>query len=78
MASMEGLMQRRIAVWVILLFCSVVSQNAWANTDLGLKAIGGDVGFVDPDNVDGTIGFGAFANLGNLSPDLSLAPHLGH
>jgi len=78
MASMEGRMQRRIVVWIIVVVCSVASQNAWARTDLGLKAIGGDLGFVDPDNVDGTLGFGAFANLGNLSPDIRLAPHLGY
>ena len=78
MASMEGPMERRIAVCVVLLICSFVSQNAWGKTDLGLKAIGGDVGFVDPDHINGTVGFGAFANLGNLSPDIRLAPHLGY
>jgi opacity protein-like surface antigen len=71
-------MRKRIVVLALLLFCSVVSQNARASSDLGLKAIGGDVGFVDPDNVDGTLGFGAFANLGNLAPDWRLAPHLGY
>ena len=71
-------MQKRLVVWTILLFCTIVSQDAWAKTDLGLKAIGGDVGFVDPENIDGTLGFGAFANMGTLSPDIRLAPHIGY
>jgi len=78
MANMEGLMQKRIAVWAVLLFCTVVSQNAWAKTDLGLRSAGVDVGYVDPENISGTMGFGAFANMGNLSPDIRLAPHIGY
>ncbi|HXF59103.1 MAG TPA: outer membrane beta-barrel protein [Candidatus Saccharimonadales bacterium] len=71
-------MQKRIALWAVLLFCLVGSQNAWAKTDLGWRSAGVDAGFVDPENVDGTLGFGAFANLGNLSPDVRLQPHLGY
>jgi opacity protein-like surface antigen len=78
MASMEGSMQKRLMVWAILLFCSVASQNAWAGTSLGLRSAGVDVGYVDPENVDGTMGFGAFADMGNISPDIRLAPHLGY
>jgi opacity protein-like surface antigen len=67
-----------MVVWTVLLFCSAFAQNAWARTDLGWRSAGVDVGFVDPDNVPGTVGFGAFANLGNLSPDVRLEPHLGY
>jgi opacity protein-like surface antigen len=67
-----------MVVWTVLLFCSAVAQNAWARTDLGWRSAGVDAGFVDPDNVPGTVGFGAFANLGNLSPDVRLEPHLGY
>jgi len=78
MATVEGLMQKRLVVWMVLVFCTLVSQNAFAKTDLGLKAIGGDVGFVDPDNIDGTLGFGMFANMGTFSPEIRFAPHLGY
>ena len=71
-------MQKRIVVWMVLVFCMGVSQNAWAKTDLGWRSIGVNAGFVDPDNVDGTVGFGAFANLGNLSPDVRLQPNVGY
>src|SRR3954466_1232134 len=71
-------MRKRMAVWTILFFCSVAAQNAWARTDLGWRSAGVDAGFVDPENVPGTLGFGAFADLGNLSPDVRLEPHLGY
>jgi opacity protein-like surface antigen len=78
MATMEGLMQKRLVLWAVLLFCTFGSQNAWANTNLGMRSIGVDVGFVDPDNIDGTFGLGVFANMGTLSPEIRLAPHLGY
>lgn len=71
-------MQKRLMVWAVLLFCGVVSQNAWAGSNLGLRSAGVDVGYVDPENISGTLGFGAFANMGNISPDIRLAPHLGY
>src|SRR5262249_56956655 len=76
--DLEGRMQKRLVVWTILVFCSLVSQNAWAKTDLGMRSIGVDAGFVDPENVVGTFGFGAFANMGNLSQDVRLQPHIGY
>ena len=57
MASMEGLMQKRLVVWAVLMFCSVASQNAWAGSNLGLRSAGIDVGYVDPENISGTMGF---------------------
>jgi|GEM_PF-605128 len=71
-------MQKRIVVWTVLVFCTLLSQNAWAKTDLGMRSLGVDAGFVDPSNVDGTFGFGAFANMGNLSQDVRLQPHIGY
>jgi opacity protein-like surface antigen len=78
MAFPGGAMQKRFVSWAVILFCSAISQNAWARTDLGARSIGADVGYVDPENINGTLGFGAFMNLGNLSPDIRLAPHLGY
>ena len=71
-------MQKRLVVWTVLMFCSVASQNAWAGSNLGLRSAGIDVGYVDPENISGTMGFGAFANMGNISPDIRLAPHVGY
>ncbi len=71
-------MQKRLVTWAVVLFCTVASQNAWAASNLGMRSAGFDVGYVDPENVPGTMGFGAFANMGNLSPDIRLQPHLGY
>lgn len=76
--TVEGLMQKLLVGMAVALFCSAASQNAMAGTNLGLRSIGADVGFVDAEGVDGTAGFGVFANLGNLSRDIRLAPHLGY
>ena len=71
-------MQKRIVVWTVLVFCTLLSQNAWAKTDLGMRSIGVDAGYVDPENVDGTFGFGVFSNMGNLSQDVRLQPHISY
>lgn len=76
--SVEGAMQKLLVGLAVFLSCIVGSQNAMAGSSLGLRSIGGDVGFVDPEGVDGTVGFGAFANLGNLSRDIRLAPRVDY
>jgi len=76
--TVEGLMQKLLVALIVFLFCNVASQDAMARSNLGLRSLGADVGFVDPENVDGTAGFGVFANLGNLSPDIRLAPRVDY
>jgi len=76
--SVEGAMQKLLVGLAVFLSCIVASQNAMAASNIGLRSIGGDVGFVDPEGVDGTVGFGAFANLGNISRDIRLAPRVDY
>jgi opacity protein-like surface antigen len=67
--------------WVACLVVAVSGlplQSARAASDLGLKGVGVDLGYVSPENVDGTLGFGAFADLGALSPKVRLSTHLGY
>jgi opacity protein-like surface antigen len=66
-----------IAGLFVALVCAPV-HAAHAASEIGLKAIGVDLGYVSPDNVDGTLGFGAFADLGSLSPKVRLSTHLGY
>jgi len=54
----------------------LLAQTAAADSSIGFRAIGGAVSFVSPDNLDGTIGFGVFADLGRISPNLGLEPRL--
>jgi len=78
MATTEGQMSKRIVMCAVLFICIIASQNAWAGSGVGLRSLGVDMGFVDPDKVSGTVGFGAFANMGNITPDIRLVPHIGY
>jgi len=60
------------------MFCMATSQNAWANSDIGFKRLGVDVGIVDPEAAGSTVGFGAFADLGRIAPDVRLSTHVGY
>jgi hypothetical protein len=71
-------MKNLLRISALVLFCIVVSQNAHAGSNLGWRSIGVDAGFVDPENVDGALGFGAFADLGTLAPSLHLSPQIGY
>jgi opacity protein-like surface antigen len=48
------------------------------NSGLGLNRLGLEAGLVDPEAVGGTIGFGVFADHGNLARDIRLSSHLGY
>ena len=68
-------MKRSIQLLTLLLGV-LLSTSAMAQADLGLKAIGGAIGFVSPENVDGTFQFGAFADLGTVAPKFRLEPRI--
>jgi len=71
-------MKRLLILVAVILVCSASVQNAMAKTDLGMRSIGGDVGLVDPENASGTIGFGTFADLGTITPEIHLAPYAAY
>jgi outer membrane protein W len=50
-----------------------VAQSS-SNEGLGFRSLGANIGFVDADNVPGTMGMGVFANLGNITSDIRLVP----
>ncbi len=54
-------------VLTVLVVCVLGSVSA-AQTDIGLKGIGGKLGFIMPEgNIDNTLGFGVNADLGSVS-----------
>jgi len=77
-------MKKAILVLALFLFCIMASQNALAkpakrsNSNIGLNRLGLEAGLVDPEAAGSTLGFGAFADLGNLSRDIRLSSHLGY
>lgn len=68
-------MKRTLLVLAIV-SCTVASTKAMAQSDLGLKRIGAAVGYVSPENLDGTFSIGAFADMGTITPKISLEPRL--
>ncbi len=71
-------MKKLFVVLAALCFCTMTSQIAAAQSNLGLKAIGGTVGLVDAEGADATAGFGVFADLGTMAPKLRLTTHLDY
>jgi outer membrane protein W len=67
-------MKRSLLLAMLFVICMVGVQNAFASTEIGWRSIGGDVAFVDPENMGGAAGFGMFADLGTLAPRLHLSP----
>jgi hypothetical protein len=61
---------------VALALCAITVQDATAESSMGLNALGGNVGLVSPENVDETLGFGLFADWGNLAPAWQLGSNL--
>jgi hypothetical protein len=74
----EDEMKRWMMTMVVVALVAMSPVAARAASDIGLKSLGVDLGYVSPENVDGTLGFGAFAELGSLSPKVRLSSHLGY
>jgi opacity protein-like surface antigen len=71
-------MKRSIWVAAMLTFCIAGVQNASAQANLHLESAGFEVGLISPENAGGTVGVGAFANLGTVAPRVRLTSHLDY
>ena len=49
-----------------------------SRSDFGLKGLGVAVGYVSPENLDGTFSIGAFADLGMITPNIGLEPRVDY
>jgi opacity protein-like surface antigen len=56
----------------------LVSTQAFAQSDLGLKQVGMAIGYVSPENIDGTFTFGALANWGTVAPRIELESRIDY
>jgi len=74
---MEESLRRNVLLLTFAL-CAMVCQSASAQTDLGLKNVGAAVGIVSPEDLDATLGFGVFADLGVITPRLHLEPRVDY
>lgn len=70
-------MKRRIAVLTLAISVFAVS-GAFAQSDLGIKNVGVAIGYVSPENLDGTISFGGFLNHGTIAPRFNLESRIDY
>ncbi len=68
---------KRILI-LTLLSLTLAAPAALAQSDLGLKKLGVAVGFVSPENLDGTFSFGVFADHGTLAPRIGLESRIDY
>ena len=67
---------KRTTLLVTLALCSIVAPAAMAQSSLGLRNLGVAVGFVSPENFDGTVSIGGFADWGTIAPRIGLESRL--
>jgi opacity protein-like surface antigen len=65
-------MNKRIVVAGILTVCLAAGSSVSAKTNIGLNGWGAKLGYVSPQDIDGTLGFGAVVDLGTLTPTTTL------
>jgi opacity protein-like surface antigen len=72
----EGPLRALTVFALALAICAVTVQDATAESNMDLKAIGGNLGLVSPEDIDETIGFGVFADWGSFAPSWQLGSSL--
>jgi opacity protein-like surface antigen len=65
-------------LFLTVLIGVLAASHASAQSNMGLKAIGGRVAFVNPEDLNSTAGFGAFADLGTISTNFGLEAHVDY
>ena len=64
-------------IFIIFFFINL-SNPLLSQSDMGFKGIGVKIGIVDPEDLDATIGFGTFLDLGTIIPNLNLELNLDY
>lgn len=70
-------MNRVTRFLIVLSLLFFAGSTAFAQ-DMGLMGIGGKLGLVDPKDIESTIGFGVFADLGTFSPKFHLEANIDY
>jgi opacity protein-like surface antigen len=70
-------MKRNILLLTMAL-CALAASSAMAQSDLGLKNVGVALGYVSPEDLDGTLGIGVFANHGTIAPHIVLESRIDY
>lgn len=65
-------MKRLLVLLPIALLLLTFSSTSFAQMMLGPKGVGAFLGYVNPEHVDATLGFGAFVDMGTVMPMLGV------
>ena len=68
------------AILAVVCLCTIgiSSSHAEWSPELGLKGAGFEIGLINADNVDQTFGFGVFANLGTVAPNIMMEAYANY
>jgi hypothetical protein len=69
---------KRIVLLLAVAACVLAASTASAQSDLGMKGLGAAIGFVSPENGDGTFTIGVLADHGTLAPQIGLESHIDY
>lgn len=72
------MMRFKIGQAMVVLLSSLLATPLVAQSDIGFKGVGGEIGFVSPQDVDTTLGLGVFADLGMVAPRFQLEGFLDY
>ena len=71
-------MNRVAALLVFALIAGIATSPAWSQARLGFRGAGLELGVVGPEDIDATIGFGAFADLGTITRNVRLEAYMDY
>ena len=66
------------ALLLTIAACALAAPSAMAQSNLGIKGLGVSVAFVSPENLDGTVGLGVYADCGTIAPHIGLETRLDY
>jgi opacity protein-like surface antigen len=69
-------MSNRVAIAVFALCTVMLASICSAEAEIGFKGVGANLGIVKPENIDATVGFGGFVDLGKVMPNLGIGAGL--
>ncbi len=71
-------MKRFVVILTSVTLCAFISSNVFAQSHLALRGIGVKIGMVDPEDVDTALEIGLIADLGTITPNVSLESHVNY
>jgi opacity protein-like surface antigen len=69
---------KRFVLFLAVALSLTTASAATAQSNFGLKALGGAIGYVSPENLDGVFSIGGFADLGTVAPNIGIEARIDH